>query len=61
MAALIESYSDMMACMLLKKMIFKCKKTECNLTVKDDYGNGELVDKILDKTRMKWTEKWTVQ
>uniref|UniRef100_A0A0D6QST9 6-phosphogluconate dehydrogenase, decarboxylating n=1 Tax=Araucaria cunninghamii TaxID=56994 RepID=A0A0D6QST9_ARACU len=30
-------------------------------TVKDDYGSGELVDKILDKTGMKGTGKWTVQ
>jgi 6-phosphogluconate dehydrogenase len=30
-------------------------------TVKDDYGGGELVDKILDKTGMKGTGKWTVQ
>jgi 6-phosphogluconate dehydrogenase len=29
--------------------------------VKDDYGEGELVDKILDKTGMKGTGKWTVQ
>ncbi|KAG7544153.1 6-phosphogluconate dehydrogenase C-terminal [Arabidopsis thaliana x Arabidopsis arenosa] len=29
--------------------------------VKDDYGDGELVDKILDKTGMKGTGKWTVQ
>ncbi|CAL5433916.1 unnamed protein product [Camellia sinensis] len=27
----------------------------------DEYGDGELVDKILDKTRMKGTGKWTVQ
>eukprot|EP00253_Pinus_taeda_P027324 PITA_27324 len=30
-------------------------------TVKDDHGGGELVDKILDKTGMKGTGKWTVQ
>lgn len=29
--------------------------------VKDEYGEGELVDKILDKTGMKGTGKWTVQ
>ncbi|KAL3742970.1 6-phosphogluconate dehydrogenase, decarboxylating 1, chloroplastic [Eucalyptus grandis] len=29
--------------------------------VKDEYGDGELVDKILDKTGMKGTGKWTVQ
>ena len=29
--------------------------------VKDDLGEGELVDKILDKTGMKGTGKWTVQ
>eukprot|EP00246_Nothoceros_aenigmaticus_P006631 TRINITY_DN1965_c0_g2_i1.p1 TRINITY_DN1965_c0_g2~~TRINITY_DN1965_c0_g2_i1.p1 ORF type:complete len:499 (+),score=116.62 TRINITY_DN1965_c0_g2_i1:77-1573(+) len=29
--------------------------------VKDDKGNGELVDQILDKTGMKGTGKWTVQ
>lgn len=29
--------------------------------VKDDKGEGELVDKILDKTGMKGTGKWTVQ
>ncbi|MQL73857.1 hypothetical protein Taro_006234 [Colocasia esculenta] len=29
--------------------------------VKDDHGEGELVDKILDKTGMKGTGKWTVQ
>ncbi|KAM6557644.1 hypothetical protein CsatB_004663 [Cannabis sativa] len=29
--------------------------------VKDDGGDGELVDKILDKTGMKGTGKWTVQ
>ncbi|CAN1189590.1 6-phosphogluconate dehydrogenase, decarboxylating 3, chloroplastic [Linum perenne] len=29
--------------------------------VKDDLGDGELVDKILDKTGMKGTGKWTVQ
>ncbi|XP_042988870.1 6-phosphogluconate dehydrogenase, decarboxylating 1, chloroplastic-like [Carya illinoinensis] len=29
--------------------------------VKDEHGDGDLVDKILDKTRMKGTEKWTVQ
>ncbi|KAJ7530154.1 hypothetical protein O6H91_15G082100 [Diphasiastrum complanatum] len=29
--------------------------------VKDDKGPGELVDKILDKTGMKGTGKWTVQ
>ncbi|MCO5610788.1 hypothetical protein L7F22_065029 [Adiantum nelumboides] len=29
--------------------------------VKDDKGDGELVDKILDKTGMKGTGKWTVQ
>ncbi|XP_062074488.1 6-phosphogluconate dehydrogenase, decarboxylating 3, chloroplastic [Humulus lupulus] len=29
--------------------------------VKDDQGDGELVDKILDKTGMKGTGKWTVQ
>lgn len=30
-------------------------------TVKDEHGSGELVDKILDKTGMKGTGKWTVQ
>ncbi|KAL2621667.1 hypothetical protein R1flu_001872 [Riccia fluitans] len=30
-------------------------------SVKDDKGEGELVDKILDKTGMKGTGKWTVQ
>ncbi|KAH9296789.1 hypothetical protein KI387_028471 [Taxus chinensis] len=30
-------------------------------TVKDEFGSGELVDKILDKTGMKGTGKWTVQ
>eukprot|EP01018_Ginkgo_biloba_P021458 Gb_14015 [translate_table: standard] len=30
-------------------------------TVKDEHGDGELVDKILDKTGMKGTGKWTVQ
>eukprot|EP00253_Pinus_taeda_P033321 PITA_33321 len=30
-------------------------------TVKDDHGGAELVDKILDKTGMKGTGKWTVQ
>ncbi|KAF5200949.1 6-phosphogluconate dehydrogenase, decarboxylating [Thalictrum thalictroides] len=29
--------------------------------VQDEHGNGELVDKILDKTGMKGTGKWTVQ
>ncbi|KAJ9555278.1 hypothetical protein OSB04_009892 [Centaurea solstitialis] len=29
--------------------------------VKDEHGDGELVDKILDKTGMKGTGKWTVQ
>ncbi|XP_042512294.1 6-phosphogluconate dehydrogenase, decarboxylating 3, chloroplastic [Macadamia integrifolia] len=29
--------------------------------VKDEHGEGELVDKILDKTGMKGTGKWTVQ
>lgn len=29
--------------------------------VKDEFGEGELVDKILDKTGMKGTGKWTVQ
>ncbi|KAH9726274.1 6-phosphogluconate dehydrogenase decarboxylating 3 [Citrus sinensis] len=29
--------------------------------VKDEYGEGELVDKILDKTGMKGTGKWTIQ
>ena len=29
--------------------------------VKDELGEGELVDKILDKTGMKGTGKWTVQ
>jgi 6-phosphogluconate dehydrogenase len=29
--------------------------------VKDDYGGGELVDKILDKMGMKGTGKWTMQ
>ncbi|XP_074567336.1 6-phosphogluconate dehydrogenase, decarboxylating 1 [Curcuma longa] len=29
--------------------------------VKDDKGNGYLVDKVLDKTGMKGTGKWTVQ
>ncbi|XP_058078202.1 6-phosphogluconate dehydrogenase, decarboxylating 3, chloroplastic-like [Magnolia sinica] len=29
--------------------------------VKDEFGDGELVDKILDKTGMKGTGKWTVQ
>ncbi|KDO38793.1 hypothetical protein CISIN_1g043238mg [Citrus sinensis] len=29
--------------------------------VKDEYGEGELVDKILDKTGMKGTRKWTIQ
>lgn len=29
--------------------------------VKDEYGDGFLVDKILDKTGMKGTGKWTVQ
>ncbi|KAJ7549027.1 hypothetical protein O6H91_07G037200 [Diphasiastrum complanatum] len=29
--------------------------------VKDDKGEGELVDKVLDKTGMKGTGKWTVQ
>ncbi|KAJ7952103.1 6-phosphogluconate dehydrogenase, decarboxylating [Quillaja saponaria] len=29
--------------------------------VKDGYGHGDLVDKILDKTGMKGTGKWTVQ
>ncbi|CAM6052063.1 unnamed protein product [Sphagnum compactum] len=29
--------------------------------VKDDKGDGELVDKVLDKTGMKGTGKWTVQ
>ncbi|GMP96459.1 hypothetical protein CsSME_00045105 [Camellia sinensis var. sinensis] len=29
--------------------------------VKDEYGDGELVDKILDKTGIKGTGKWTVQ
>ncbi|XP_057969288.1 6-phosphogluconate dehydrogenase, decarboxylating 1, chloroplastic [Malania oleifera] len=29
--------------------------------VKDEHGNGDLVDKILDKTGMKGTGKWTVQ
>ena len=29
--------------------------------VKDEFGNGYLVDKILDKTGMKGTGKWTVQ
>ncbi|KAG0458223.1 hypothetical protein HPP92_023380 [Vanilla planifolia] len=30
-------------------------------SVKDQHGDGELVDKILDKTGMKGTGKWTVQ
>ncbi|EFJ20653.1 hypothetical protein SELMODRAFT_168478 [Selaginella moellendorffii] len=30
-------------------------------SVKDDKGDGELVDKVLDKTGMKGTGKWTVQ
>ncbi|CAM6094964.1 unnamed protein product [Calypogeia fissa] len=30
-------------------------------SVKDDKGDGDLVDKILDKTGMKGTGKWTVQ
>ncbi|MCW8133939.1 MAG: NADP-dependent phosphogluconate dehydrogenase, partial [Planctomycetota bacterium] len=30
-------------------------------TVKDPLGTGELVDKVLDKTGMKGTGKWTVQ
>ncbi|KAL2559133.1 6-phosphogluconate dehydrogenase [Forsythia ovata] len=29
--------------------------------IKDDKGNGYLVDKVLDKTGMKGTGKWTVQ
>ena len=29
--------------------------------VKDEFGEGELVDKVLDKTGMKGTRKWTVQ
>ncbi|XP_042418461.1 6-phosphogluconate dehydrogenase, decarboxylating 1, chloroplastic-like [Zingiber officinale] len=29
--------------------------------VRDEHGDGELVDKILDKTGMKGTGKWTVQ
>ncbi|ONK77778.1 uncharacterized protein A4U43_C02F10430 [Asparagus officinalis] len=29
--------------------------------VRDEHGEGELVDKILDKTGMKGTGKWTVQ
>ncbi|CAM8884089.1 unnamed protein product [Rhodiola kirilowii] len=29
--------------------------------VKDEFGDGEMVDKILDKTGMKGTGKWTVQ
>lgn len=29
--------------------------------VKDEFGEGELVDKVLDKTGMKGTGKWTVQ
>ncbi|KAL2542790.1 6-phosphogluconate dehydrogenase [Abeliophyllum distichum] len=29
--------------------------------IKDDKGNGCLVDKVLDKTGMKGTGKWTVQ
>ncbi|KAH1040708.1 hypothetical protein J1N35_042451 [Gossypium stocksii] len=29
--------------------------------IKDDKGEGYLVDKVLDKTRMKGTGKWTVQ
>lgn len=29
--------------------------------VRDEFGEGELVDKILDKTGMKGTGKWTVQ
>lgn len=29
--------------------------------VKDEHGDGDLVDKILDKTGMKGTGKWTVQ
>ena len=29
--------------------------------VKDEFGDGELVDKVLDKTGMKGTGKWTVQ
>ncbi|XP_030936162.1 6-phosphogluconate dehydrogenase, decarboxylating 1, chloroplastic-like [Quercus lobata] len=28
--------------------------------VKDEFGEGKLVDKVLDKTRMKGTGKWTV-
>ena len=28
--------------------------------VKDEFGEGELVDKVLDKTGMKGTGKWTV-
>ncbi|KAG9453677.1 hypothetical protein H6P81_006581 [Aristolochia fimbriata] len=30
-------------------------------TIKDDQGDGYLVDKVLDKTGMKGTGKWTVQ
>ncbi|KAF3785585.1 6-phosphogluconate dehydrogenase decarboxylating 2 [Nymphaea thermarum] len=30
-------------------------------SVRDEFGEGELVDKILDKTGMKGTGKWTVQ
>ncbi|CAL5433252.1 unnamed protein product [Camellia sinensis] len=40
---------------------FLIKITADIFMVKDEYGDGELVDKILDKTGMKGTGKWTVQ